>query len=985
MRSKQQLGMLLIRRHRRLNAQSRSPVARSRRVFSGVLAGVIFLLAASLLLLAFTYADLTAGLPSTAALPALLDPQNGLLLQPTRFYDRSSQTLIYSLENPGITRRFLPLDPYNTNGLAPVLAQVAVTYLDPTFWQNPGFNLSGLGAPVPSTIAERLVDDLLLGDEAPGLRRSLRRQLLAGQVVAEYGRQKVLEWYLNEASFGHLAYGADSAAQLYLGKSASLIDLAEAALLVGALPSPALNPLDAPDAAREQQLAVLDRLLAAGQIGKQQRDDAAQEALSLRTTVSPAEWPAQAFNSLVLEDLTRRFGRSRLEHGGLSVVTSLDSGLQSQLACSLHTQIDRLEGKAGGSAATGQPAANGCEAARLLPALANNAQPLPPGLRASAILLDPANGQILAFLGDTTAGAESAQLASHQPGTLLTPFLAVAAFSRGMSPASLVWDIPPTPSTGAEGADVAATPAVANPGGASAAAPATGSAQKYRGPMRLRSALATDTLTPLTQVLQQIGPGNVWQLAEPLGLHGLFQTSDPGALLQSGGQASLVELAEAYSVFAGQGTLAGDSTGAGAPVQPATVLSVTDAQGQRLLEPGPPETRSVLSPQLAYLVHNVLSDEPARWPSLGYPNPLEIGRPAGAKVGSADDGREVWAAGYTRQMVAVTWIGLPAGGEAAPAAAVQRLDPKAAAGLWHALIQYTSRDLPPADWEQPPGISTVEVCDPSGLLATPTCPTQVTEYFLNGNEPTGPDTLYAAVQVNRETGLLATVFTPPELVEQRTYMILPPEAQAWGRLAGLPVPPSDYDRIQPPTPSADVQISQPALFAYVRGKFSLNGSAAGSDFASYRLQAGAGLNPTEWIQIGAGGQPVHDGLLGQWDTQAQNGLYAIRLQVIHTNQQVETAIIQVTVDNIPPAVQVTTPQPGEQAGARIQFQVSANDNVGIRSVAYKLDGKLLGETGNAPYIFTAPSLAPGAHTLVALATDLAGNVTQSSPVEFSIK
>jgi len=987
MHSRQQLGLLLIRRHRHLNGQTRSLTAHARNGFASVTAILVFTVAAAAVLLVLAYANLTDSLPSTATLPSLLDPQSGLLLQPTRVYDRTGQTLIYSLENPGIGRRFIPLDPYNANGLSSALVNSAVAYLDPTFWQNPGFDIRSLGSPAPATIAERLVDDLLLDDETPGLRRSLRRQLLASQVVAEYGRQKVLEWFLNSASFGHLAYGADSAARLYLDKPASQLSLAEAALLVGILPSPALNPLDAPEAAREQQLAVLDRLLALRQIGQQQHDQAAQDELNLQTTAPDSVWPGRAFANLVISDLSSRFGRSRLEHGGLTVVTSLDINLQEQLTCSLHAQLDRLEGKTGSDISSPDSSGGGaCQAARLLPALPESAgaQPLPPGLRASAILLEPSSGQILAFLGDTTAGAESPLISSHQPGTLLTPFLAVAAFSRGMSPASLVWDIPPLAAVAPDSAATATAPAAA----ANGSATSSNVEQVYHGPMRLRSALANDTLVPLKQVLLQIGANNVWQLAEPLGLHGLFQTSNPAGLLESGGQASLVELAQAYSVFAGLGTLRGQSAGSSGSLEPVTVLSVTDASGQRLLQAGLPESRSVLSPQLAYLVHNVLSDEPARWPSLGYPNPLEIGRPAGAKVGVADGGREVWAAGYTHQMAAVTWIGLPARQENAGPDSGLRLDPKAAAGLWHALVQYTHRELPPADWDQPAGISTLEVCDPSGLLPTSVCPTRVSEVFLNGNEPTGVDTLYTSVEINRETGLLATVFTPPELVEDHTYMILPPEAQAWGRQAGLPVPPSDYDRIQPPAPLPDAQISQPALFAYVKGKLTLSGIAGGSNFSSYRLQAGAGLNPTEWLQIGAGDKPVQDGSLGQWDTQGQNGLFAVRLQVVRSDQQIETAIIQVTVDNISPFVQILSPQSGEQislAAPPSLFQVDASDNVGVQKVDYELDGRKVGESGEAPFSLPWPSLSPGSHTLVVIAYDLAGNRTQSAPVAFTAK
>ena len=293
------------------------------------------------------------------------------------------------------------------------------------------------------------------------------------------------------------------------------------------------------------------------------------------------------------------------------------------------------------------------------------------------------------------------------------------------------------------------------------------------------------------------------------------------------------------------------------------------------MDTGSEESQPVISAPLAYLVHNVISDEPARWPSLGYPNLLEIGRPAGAKIGATADGSQTWTAGYTPQRLAITWMGLPEGSSGA------KLDPRLSAGLWHALIQYANQDLPVANWTEPPGISEMDVCSPSGLLPTQDCPNVVKEVFLTGNEPTGPDTLYRTFQINRESGLLATVFTPPELVEERTFLVLPEEAQQWGKLAGLPVPPEDYDRIQPPIPTPGVEITDPAQFGVVRGKVTIRGSANGADFSYYQIQVGQGLNPGVWLTVGdQQDTPVTDGMLASWDTSQLNGLYVLRLQVV---------------------------------------------------------------------------------------------------------
>ena len=297
---------------------------------------------------------------------------------------------------------------------------------------------------------------------------------------------------------------------------------------------------------------------------------------------------------------------------------------------------------------------------------------------------------------------------------------------------------------------------------------------------------------------------------------------------------------------------------------------------------------------LAYLMNHILSDETARWPSLGHPNPLEIGRPAGAKLGRTLDLSAAWTVGYTPQRVVVVWIGGAGSGSEKTPPRAQRV----VADLWHALMQYTLRDLPVESWSAPQGIVSLDVCDPSGLLPTSACPNVVSEVFMAGNEPTHADTLYQTFQVNRETGYLATVFTPPELIEARVYMVVPPEAKEWAEAAGLPTPPASYDTVQTPPLSPDVHITAPAMFAELRGAVEISGSAAGADFAYYRLEYGQGLNPQTWVQIGSNvSVPVEEGVLSTWDTSSLNGLYALRLLVVRGDMRVERAVILVSVVN----------------------------------------------------------------------------------------
>jgi hypothetical protein len=181
------------------------------------------------------------------------------------------------------------------------------------------------------------------------------------------------------------------------------------------------------------------------------------------------------------------------------------------------------------------------------------------------------------------------------------------------------------------------------------------------------------------------------------------------------------------------------------------------------------------------------------------------------------------------------------------------------------------------------------------MLPTADCPTLVSEVFLNGNEPIQADTMYGKYAINRETGLLATVFTLPQLIEERVYLVVPSDARSWAEGAGLAIPPTNYDVIQSPRFDENVNISAPELFSEVNGSVEIEGTAAGDDFVSYRVLVGHGLNPQQWIQVAEGNQPVTNGSLAEWNTNGLSGLYAIQLQVVRSDQKVDTAIIQVTV------------------------------------------------------------------------------------------
>ena len=845
------LPILRSRRERRL-AKQRTSSDRARGALLS--AGMIFslVLATLIILGAFAYADITRELPSVEILPRLLNPPDGLLLEPTRIYDRTGLQLLYTFSPTNAPRRYIPINEQNPQHIPANLIDSVIAVADSQFWSHSGYAIQGYDNPdLHPTIAQKLVSDLILYNEPASLRRAIRERILAAQITAQFGRTQIMEWYLNSTHFGNYAFGVEAAAQLYFGKAAEQLTLAESAILASTSETPALNPLDAPQVALQRGREVIYILNGLGIVNDEDTAIALAETPTIESAPLSPPNLAPAFVNMVLSQLDSQFPRDRIQRGGLNIITTLDYELQKQAACVTEAYAARMAGLT--------ESENDCASARLLPSL-------PPAVTlvdssASALILDPNNGQVLALVGETVQGVETPLVTAHSSGSSLDAFVYLTGFTRGLSPASLTWDIP---------SDAPNNGVIQNFDG------------EFHGPVRLRIALANDYQVPVEVLKAQMGIENVTSIASSFGIN---LNSDPST---GSGQVSMLKLAGAYGVFGKQGIYFGQNVDD--EFLPVTVLRVEGVDHSVLLDWSLPQAKPVLTPALAYLMTHVLSDETSRWLSLGRSNVLEIGRPAGVKVGQTIDGLDAWVVGYTPAYVVVTWTGVH-GRDAS-----ETVSPRFPAVLWNALMQVASGTAPADGWTAPQGVSTITVCDPSGMLPTRECPNLVSEVFLNGSEPIQADNLYREFDINRETGLLATVFTPPELIETRVYMLVPESARDWALSAGLDIPPTSYDAIQAPPVNLIANITSPKLFADVSDVVKIIGTASGDDFAYYRVQVGKGLNPQQWIQLGSDvTTPVESGVLVEWDTKGLSGLYAVQLLVVRTDQRVDTAVIQVTI------------------------------------------------------------------------------------------
>lgn len=432
-------------------------------------------------------------------------------------------------------------------------------------------------------------------------------------------------------------------------------------------------------------------------------------------------------------------------------------------------------------------------------------------------VLDPINGQLLALQG---AGRP------RPAAGMQLPFYYLEVFALGHSPASLVWDLPA--GTEFEAAD-------------------------YLGPITMRAALAGGLLRPVQPWLDQLGPARA---AEGLAAFGWQPDQD----------ATLVDVAAAYGVLAARGLRAGQ--GSAVDLQPSTVLFVADTQNRVLLNWTVPQFSTVTSPELAYLVSDVLADASQRAPE----QPLAVERPLA--FFSAGD----WALGYSPQRVVAVWGALPAGG---------------LAGLYAA----AHRDLPLRAWEAPASLVAVTVCVPSGQLPDEDCPQRRRELFLPGTQPTAADTLFERIALSGLNGQRATVFTPQEFVRQQLFLRLPEAAVLWAQAAGIPQPPERFDPLSTLNlPVSPNRIARPEAFAVVGGALTL---LAELDEAAqfYDIQVGQGLWPAEWVSLATGRKGSGNQVRVAWDTSGLSGLWVIQLQTWDADGVLQRSYSAVTIEN----------------------------------------------------------------------------------------
>lgn len=614
----------------------------------------------------------------------------------TKIYDRNG-TLLFDVF-VGQNRSPVPL-----SDIPKIVREATIAIEDKNFYTHSGINPVGgivraLYASIlnkklqgGSTITQQLVKSALLTPERT-LVRKIKELLLAPTVELLYSKDKILELYLNTVPYGGTAWGIETAAEKYFGKSIGDVTLAEATILAGLPQAPTLySPYGAhPELAKERQVEVLRRMTEDGYITRQQAEAAANEPIEYKQETGIQ---APHFVMYVKEKLVEKYGEILVERGGLKVTTTLDLDFQNYAQATVAAEVTKLKNVRVGNGA--------------------------------ALITKPSTGEILAMVGSvdyfaTPSGSFNVTTALRQPGSSIKPInYAIGIEKHIVTPATMFLDIP-TCFTSVAGQP---TYCPRNYDG------------KFRGPVQLRFALGNSLNIPAVKMLYLNTVSDMVASASAFGLDTLKDPSQYGlSLTLGGGEVRMTDMAEAFSVFAN----------AGIRHDLVSILKVVDKNGTILEEYKDPNLNKdipsqllltgprVTSPETAFLISHILLDNNARMEAFGPSSSLVVpGHAVSVKTGTTNDLRDNWTIGYTPQYLVATWVG---NNNNTPMNNALVSGVTGAAPIWNKIIRHVLNGKPDIWPKQPDGIVGARVCTTTGLLP-PNQPESDTQGNDSGSQP----------------------------------------------------------------------------------------------------------------------------------------------------------------------------------------------------------------------------------------------------------
>ena len=626
--------------------------------------------------------------------------------------------------------------PVSINALPEYVSQAFVAVEDKRFYGHRGIDPRGFARAIVgvltgqsrnqgggSTITQQLARNMFETSVDARIRsgwglivRKLKELQVAFALERAYTKDQILEAYMNEINYAHGWWGIQTASINYFGKNAADLSPAEAALLAAIVNRPEYySPLRNPQNAESRRRLVLRRMIDQGVLPAHDFEQYANAPLPTERAVAAGNI-APYFVEWVRIILDDRFG-SRLYTAGLNIYTTLDVPMQRAAETSMQEGWAGIEARPGFAHITYQAYVDSVAAGVVLPDSVTYVEGL-------FVALDPWTGSVRAMIGGRDFGLSKfnrATQALRQAGSGFKPFVYTAAVTSRIPTTYVVLDGPYV-TMQVDGTEWRPS----NYDG------------RFEGPMTIRNGLMKSVNMIAIKLAQEIGLESVAQTARRMGIRSeieRFPSTAIGAV-----EVRPLEMAEAYSTFANQGT----------KVRPFPILRVEDAQGRILWDPQPERTE-VLDPLVARVMTSMLQGVVEGGTGfnairIGAGLPREVA--AGGKTGTTNDGTDIWFNGFTPNLLATVWFGLDrpqeiwprATGAGAPAPVWGRFMRRVYYGDPDALDpELREPTLPvPEPWEIPDGLVTRLIDRSTGKLASQWCPQeeQILEMFLPGTEPT---------------------------------------------------------------------------------------------------------------------------------------------------------------------------------------------------------------------------------------------------------
>ena len=437
-----------------------------------------------------------------------------------------------------------------------------------------------------STLTQQLAKNLFLTQEKT-LTRKVQEAVLALWLESKFTKNEILQLYLNRVYFGSGAYGIEQAAHTYFNKSASELSIMEAARLAASLKAPTTyDPSKHPDESTARAKLVLAAMQDQGFISVDDASNAIDQPLNIVTAdYLPARQYAVDWINAQLSQLVKSYDQS------IVIETTIDPTIQANAEKSLRTR------------------------------LAQNSKKL--GVSQGAMVVLDNSGAVLAMIGGKSyekSQYNRATKAERQPGSAFKPFVYLTAFEHGYKPSSMEVDEPVKFGSWSP----------------------ENYKHKYLGSVSLEQAFAQSINTVAAKLAVTLGPANVAETAQRLGI--ASPLGHDASLALGTSEVTPLELTAAFVPFANGGNL----------VAPYVVKRVTTRSGKVLYERKGDGLGQVVSNEalgeMNQLFRAVLRQGTGTKAQFGN---FDIG----GKTGTSQDYRDAWFIGFTPYLTAGVWLG----------------------------------------------------------------------------------------------------------------------------------------------------------------------------------------------------------------------------------------------------------------------------------------------------------------------------------------